>query len=197
MVPARDLHVRHRLRQRRPRRRRRCEGDGDDAVRHGLGGPAWELKLTPVQQEHANGSYTDQLRFKGGQVISTAMLSKGFTSFDYTIEEQTHGKRVWQTVQTNPDGTTVRWYGIISGDQMRGVLTEIPACRPPAGEAGTGRDQPLADAHYINVQGWIPLPKYARRGYRPHRPAGPARFLPYCAELSSPGAGSRLELFFP
>ena len=103
---------------------------------HGLGGPAWELKLTPVQQEHANGSYTDQLRFKGGQVISTAMLSKGFTSFDYTIEEQTHGKRVWQTVQTNPDGTTVRWYGIISGDQMRGVLTEIPACRPPAGEAG-------------------------------------------------------------
>jgi REP element-mobilizing transposase RayT len=93
---------------------------------HGLGGLAWELKLTPVQQEHASESYTDRLRFKGGQVISTVMLAKGFASFDYTIEEQTHGKKVWQTVQTSPDGTTVRWYGIISGDKMRGVLIESP-----------------------------------------------------------------------
>lgn len=120
----------------------------EEKENHGLGGLAWELKLTPVQQENANGSYTDQLRFKAGQVVSTAMLSKGFASFDYTIEEQTHGKKVWQTAQTNPDGTTVRWYGIISGDQMRGVLTEIPA-------QGKSRDFSFVSIRRFNETGRV------------------------------------------
>jgi len=91
---------------------------------YGLGGFAWDLHLTPVQQEKKNQSFTDQLQFKGGQVISAKMMARGFSPFDYTIRKQTHGKMIWETTQTNTDGTTVRWYGIIAGDTMRGVLSE-------------------------------------------------------------------------
>ena len=122
----------------------------EEKENHGLGGLTWELKLTPVQQENINGAFIDQLRFKGGQVISTAMLAKGFTPFDYTIQDQTHGKRIWQTMQTNSEGTTVRWYGIIAGDKMRGVLTEIPACRQAGQPECESRDFSFVSVRRVN-----------------------------------------------
>ena len=93
---------------------------------HGLGGLAWELQFLPVEQGSPAESFTDQLSFKGGKVISSGLLARGFLPFDYTISKETHGKMIWKTVQTNAEGLTVRWYGIVAGDQMRGVLSERP-----------------------------------------------------------------------
>lgn len=91
---------------------------------HGLGGFAWEVRLTPVQQEKKNLAFTDKLQFKGGQVISSQLMAKGYRPFNYTLSKQSHGKMVWETAQTNADGTTVRWYGVVAGGQMRGLLSE-------------------------------------------------------------------------
>ena len=113
---------------------------------YGLGGFAWELKLTPVQEELAHESFTDHLQFKGGQVISTKLMGKGFTPFNYTINQQTHGKMVWQTTQTNADGTTIRWYGIVAGDKMRGVLSENPV-------QGENRDFSFVSVRRVNDLG--------------------------------------------
>lgn len=100
---------------------------------HGLGDFAWKLQFRPVQEEKTDETYFDDLQFKGGKIISASLLAKGFLPFDYTIIRKSHGKMVWQTAQTNADGLTVRWYGIVSGKNMRGVLSERPA-------QGIGRD---------------------------------------------------------
>jgi len=117
---------------------------------HGLGGFAWELELTPVQQDRAYESYKDQLQFKGGQVISSKLLAKGFTPFDYTLTKKTHGKMIWETTQTNTDGTTVRWYGIIAGNTMRGVLSENPACRQAGRSQCENRDFSFVSTRRLN-----------------------------------------------
>ena len=98
--------------------------DYESKENHGLGDFAWEVRLTPVQQEKKNQSYVDRLHFKGGKVISAKLMSQGFSPFDYTLSKQTHGKMIWETTQTNTEGAAVRWYGIIAGDQMRGVFSE-------------------------------------------------------------------------
>jgi hypothetical protein len=113
---------------------------------HGLGGFAWELKLTPVQQERAHQAFTDQLQFREGKVISTQLMAKGYTPFDYTISQQSHGKMVWETTQISADGTTVRWYGTVAGNKMRGVLSE----RPVQGES---RDFSFVSVRRINSKG--------------------------------------------
>jgi len=91
---------------------------------HGLGGFAWELQLTPVQEKKRGQTFKDQLQFKGGKVVSSELMARGFSPFDYTVSKQSHGKMIWQTAQTNTEGLTVRWYGIVAGDKMRGVLSE-------------------------------------------------------------------------
>jgi len=100
---------------------------------HGLGDFAWKLQFRPVQEEKTDETYFDDLQFKGGKIISAKLLAKGFAPFDYTLSRKSHGKLVWQTAQTNAEGLTVRWYGIVSGKNMRGVLSEHPA-------QGKGRD---------------------------------------------------------
>ena len=115
----------------------------EEKANYGLGGPAWELRFTPVEQEKTNESYTDRLHFKDGQVISAELKARGFSPFEYTISEQTHGKKIWQTVQTGADGTTVRWYGIIAGGKMRGVFSEIPA-------QGQSRDFSFVSVRRVN-----------------------------------------------
>ena len=92
-----------------------------------LGGFAWRLHFRPVQEEPTDENYFDDLQFRGGKVISAALLAKGFSPFDYTISRQSHGQMIWQTTQTNADGLTVRWYGVVSGKNMRGVLSESSA----------------------------------------------------------------------
>jgi len=66
--------------------------------------------------------------------------------FDYTISKKTHGKMVWETTQTNTDGTTVRWYGVITGNQMRGILSERPA-------QGTSRNFSFVSVRRVNDAG--------------------------------------------
>ncbi|MCK5082950.1 MAG: transposase [Candidatus Omnitrophica bacterium] len=98
----------------------------EERENYGLGGLAWELQLIPVQDRETGTSFTDHLQFKKGKVISTGLMARGFSPFDYTIKRETHGKMIWKTVQTNSEGLTVRWYGTITGDTMRGVLSEHP-----------------------------------------------------------------------
>jgi len=93
---------------------------------YGLGGFAWELQFMPVAQGAPGETFTDRLQFKGGKIISSGLVARGFSPFDYTITQESHGKMIWKTSQTNAEGTTVRWYGVVTGDQMRGVLSEIP-----------------------------------------------------------------------
>ncbi len=100
---------------------------------YGLGDFAWKLQFRPVQEEKTDETHYDDLQFKGGKIISANLLAKGFSPFEYTISRKSHGKLVWQTAQTNAEGLTVRWYGIVTGKNMRGVLSERPA-------QGKGRD---------------------------------------------------------
>jgi len=113
---------------------------------HGLGGFAWELKLTPVRQAQSSEFYTDKLQFKGGQVISAKLMAKGYTPFDYTLTKRSHGKIIWETTQTNTEGATARWYGIIAGDTMRGVLSENPV-------SGQSRDFSFVSVRRVNKIG--------------------------------------------
>jgi hypothetical protein len=93
----------------------------------GLGGNAWKLQMVPVKGEKKDEAYVDYLEFKDGKIISDKLLAKGFTYFNYTLTQEPHGKIVWKTMQTNTDGLTVSWYGVVQGDKMRGVLSEHPA----------------------------------------------------------------------
>ena len=102
--------------------------------------------MTPVQTEYGNREYIDQLQFKGGRVISTKLMAKGYSPFDYTISKNAHGKMIWETTQTHTDGTTARWYGVIAGDNMRGVLTESPV-------EGNNRDFSFVSVRRIYEQG--------------------------------------------
>ncbi len=103
---------------------------------HGLGDFAWKLQFRPVQEEKTDETYFDDLQFRGGKIISASLLAKGFSPFDYTISRKSHGKLVWQTAQTNAEGLTVRWYGIVAGKNMRGILSERPVCPSDEGQAG-------------------------------------------------------------
>ena len=98
----------------------------EERENHGLGGFAWELQFMPVQQEQAGEAFKDYLQFREGKVISTGLMARGFSPFDYTLSKEARGKMVWKTAQTNAEGLTVRWYGIITGDKMRGVFSERP-----------------------------------------------------------------------
>jgi len=83
------------------------------------------------------------LQFTGGQVISAKLMAKGYTPFDDTLSKQTHGKVIRETTQTNTDGTTVRWYGIVVGDKMRGLLSERPV-------SGENRDFSFVSINRLN-----------------------------------------------
>jgi len=93
---------------------------------HGLAGGVWEVQLTPVTEERPGETFVDRLSFKGNELVSSGLQDRGFSSFQYSVSPQTHGKVIWQTAQTNKDGLTVNWYGVMAGGKMRGILSERP-----------------------------------------------------------------------
>ncbi|MCK4882141.1 MAG: transposase [Candidatus Omnitrophica bacterium] len=127
----------------------------EERENYGLGGLAWELQLMPVQHKETGMPFKDRLHFKNGKVISSVLMERGFSPFDYTISKETHGKMIWKTVQTNSEGLTVRWYGTITGDTMRGVLSESPACRQAGRADCENRDFSFVSLGRVKNQGMV------------------------------------------
>jgi REP element-mobilizing transposase RayT len=79
----------------------------------------WLIQLTPVAGGKAE---TDAVTFANGTFISAQMDFQGFTRSNYSITQESNGKLVWETMQTQ--GTNIAsWRGEIEEGKMQGILS--------------------------------------------------------------------------
>jgi REP element-mobilizing transposase RayT len=99
----------------------------------GLDGTSWDITLDVVKGEGPKGPHNDQLRFNNGYLVSQRLSRQGFPPFSYRVENKADGTVVWETEPLQYSGMTASWYGVWSGNNMRGLLSERPV-------AGNNRD---------------------------------------------------------
>lgn len=84
----------------------------------------WKIRLTSsVSKELKN----DILSFKKGKVVSENLVLLGYPASNYSTTAKDDGSIVWETMQTREDGSTATWYGVWSGDSMKGILSQRSA----------------------------------------------------------------------
>ncbi|MFH0796596.1 MAG: transposase [Candidatus Omnitrophota bacterium] len=86
-----------------------------------LDGSKWLVTLKSSSDTEA---IKDEIIFHEKKVISKNLMEKGFSPTKYSISFKKNGLMVWESIQTNPDGQTVNWYGIYDGSTIKGVLSE-------------------------------------------------------------------------
>lgn len=99
----------------------------------GLDGTSWEITLDLVKGSSGREPQNDQLQFNNGYLVSQRLSQQGFPPFSYRIENKADGTVVWETEPLQYNGMTASWYGVWSGNNMRGLLSERPV-------AGNNRD---------------------------------------------------------
>ncbi|MFC1708969.1 transposase [Candidatus Omnitrophota bacterium] len=86
-----------------------------------LDGSKWDILLT---SRSSDDSTNDVLTFEDDKVVSSILFGEGFTSSYYSVTTKKDGSVIWETMQTKEDGSTATWYGVWSGDKMKGILSQ-------------------------------------------------------------------------
>ncbi len=89
-----------------------------------LEGTAWNLRLTPSNNQSKSDVEFDQINFANDQVFSKKMVARGFQPTNYTLTTQVDGTVVWETMQIGPSGERVFWRGEWKENGMSGVISQ-------------------------------------------------------------------------
>lgn len=89
----------------------------------GLDGTRWEVETLVWKRDEVREIGADVLRFDNGQVASQYFQKMGFGPALYTVADRAGRAKLWEAVQTKPNGDKVAWRGDWQGDVMRGTAS--------------------------------------------------------------------------
>ncbi|MFC1646416.1 transposase [Candidatus Omnitrophota bacterium] len=90
----------------------------------GIDNSTWQIRVTSSASGESNN---DILSFQGRKIASENLVLSGFSASNYSTTAKDDGTLVWETMQTREDGATATWYGVLSGDTMKGILAQRSA----------------------------------------------------------------------